>query len=220
MSDSTYKIVLADDHRLFREGVRRILQDMKGVEVTAEAADGLELLRLLRRQPVNLVILDISMPQLRGIEAATEIKATWPAVRILILTMHKDLEFLRYALAAGAEGYLLKEDADTELLAAVDAIRQGRTYITPLLAPSLTQDWVAMSRGHQPESEPSLTLRERQVLKLVAEGHSYPEIGELLSISIHTVHSHRANLMRKLGARKSADLVKYAIRKGYVSISE
>lgn len=220
MSRTPYRILLADDHRLFREGVRRILQEVEGLEVAAEAADGLELLRLLRRRPVDLVVLDVSMPHLRGIEAAAEIKASWPAVRILILTMHKDLEFLRYAVSAGAEGYLLKEDADTELLAAVDAIRRGGTYITPLLAPYLTRDWVAMTRGRQPDGDPSLTVRERQVLKLVAEGRSYPEIADLLHISIHTVHTHRANLMRKLGARKPADLVKYAIRKGYVPLSD
>lgn len=216
----TYKIVLADDHRLFRQGIRRIIEEMAGVEVVAEAGDGLELLDQVKKTRPDLVILDISMPKLRGIEAAHEIKAIQPRTRVLILTMYKDLEFLRQSMKAGVAGYLLKEDADTELIQALKAIRTGHPYITPTLAGELTRDWLAMARGRVTDPEKSLSVRERQVLKLFAEGHAYTEIAETLNISVHTVYTHRANLMRKLQARNPADLVKCAIRHGLVPLTE
>lgn len=217
---SPYKIVLADDHRLFRQGIRRIIEDMDGVEIVAEAGDGLELLDVLKFAKPDLVVLDISMPKLRGIEAAHEIKAVSPRTRILVLTMHKDLEFLRQSVKAGVEGYLLKEDADTELIKAIEAIRKGHQYITPILAGALTRDWLALARGRSAHEENNLTVREREVLKLFAEGLAYTEIADELHISVHTVYSHRANIMRKVKTRKPADLVKYAIRQGLVPLAE
>jgi DNA-binding NarL/FixJ family response regulator len=214
----SYHIVLVDDHVLFRQGLKRILEERSDLEVVGEVDCGLELLKLLERLVPDLIILDISMPNLRGLEAIHEIKMNHPEVRILILTMHKDKEYLHQALTAGAEGYLLKEDADAELFSAIDRVRRGRIYVSPKLSEGLTEDWVKMSRGdHKPSFEPEkLTTRERQVLKLIAEGKSSKEIGDLLFISVRTVEHHRANIMEKLNLKKTADLVKYAIQKGYI----
>lgn len=216
-----FNILLADDHVMFRRGVRRILQGISDVEVVGEASDGFELLELLKKTDPDLVILDISMPNLRGLEATKEIKIINPGVRVLILTMHKDREYLCHAFSAGAEGYILKEDADSELLAAVETLRKGGTYISPLLTPQLADLFVEKSMPAKAGVGPgeSLTVREREIIKLIAEGKSSKEIGSLLFISSRTVQHHRANIMRKLSIKKTADLVKYAIQKGYTEPS-
>jgi DNA-binding NarL/FixJ family response regulator len=217
---SQYRIVLADDHVMFRQGMKRILEGVPSLEVVAEASDGLKLLELLKNSLPDMVILDISMPNLRGIEATKEIKTTNSKVKVLILTMHNDKEYLYHAISAGADGYLLKEDADTELFSAIETIRHGGNYISPLLLVELANDLARTYHGDRFKApfEP-LTTREREVLKLIAEGKSSKEVASLLFISVRTVQNHRANIMRKLKIRKTADLVKYAIRKGYVSIS-
>jgi DNA-binding NarL/FixJ family response regulator len=214
----SYHIVLVDDHAMFRQGLKRILEERSGFEVVGEVDGGLELLKLLEELVPDLIILDISMPNLRGLEAIHEIKMNHANVKILVLTMHKDKEYLHQALSAGAEGYLLKEDADSELFSAIGRVRQGKKYVSPKLSEGLAEDWVKLTRGdHGPSFEPErLTIREREVLKLIAEGKSSREIGELLFISVRTVERHRANIMEKLNLKKSADLVKYAIQKGYV----
>lgn len=215
---SPFSILLADDHVMFRRGIRSIIQTIPGVEVTGEASDGFELLELLKKTTPHLVIMDISMPYLRGLEATREIKVINPEVKVLILTMHKDKEYLFHALSAGAEGYLLKEDADSELLSAIATLRKGGTYISPLLSPQLADLFMEKSRpGGEQMTAPGepLTVREREILKLIAEGKSSREIGQLLFISSRTVQHHRANIMRKLNIKKTADLVKYAIQKGY-----
>jgi DNA-binding NarL/FixJ family response regulator len=215
---ASYGIVLADDHVLVRQGLRRILEGMADLEVVGEANDGLELLNLLNQLTPHMVILDIFMPNLRGIEAIHEIKKIRPEVKVLILTMHKDKEYLYLALSAGAKGYLLKEDADKELFSAIEKIRQGKTYISPHFSEEVVDDLVRIGRGDAKaifEIDP-LTTREREVLKLIAEGKSSKEIGHLLFISVLTVNNHRANIMEKLNLNKATDLVKYAIRKGYI----
>jgi DNA-binding NarL/FixJ family response regulator len=220
--DRPFRILLADDHVMFRRGIRSLIQSMNAVEVVGEASDGLELLRLLRDINPHLVIMDISMPNLRGLEATREIKAISPGVKVLILTMHKDREYLFHALTAGAEGYLLKEDADGELISAIETLRKGGTYISPLLSAQMADIFVDKFRpGGEPLTAPEelLTVREREIIKLIAEGNSSKEIGELLFISSRTVQHHRANIMRKLNVKKTADLVKYAIQKGYVTTS-
>jgi len=211
---SSYCIILADDHALFRSGVRRILEEVPGVEVIGEAADGLELLALLKEATPNLVILDISMPRLRGLEAIREIKASHPEVQVLILTMHKDEEYLSYAMSAGAAGFLLKQDADPELLRALTTIRRGQTYFSPAISEVVSD---LLRRRQEPDGTPKevLTHREREILKLLADGKSSKEIGDLLFISLRTVQNHRANIMRKLKVRRTADLIKSAIQKGY-----
>ncbi|HYA92333.1 MAG TPA: response regulator transcription factor [Thermodesulfobacteriota bacterium] len=215
---ASYHIVLADDHVMFRQGLKRILAERSDLEVIGEVGCGLELLKLLEKLVPDLIILDISMPNLRGLEAIHDIKMNHPKVRILVLTMHKDKEYLRLAITGGAEGYLLKEDADSELFSAIDMVRRGKKYISPELSEGLAKDWIKVTRGDQkPSFEPErLTVREREVLKLIAEGKSSKEIGDVLFISARTVEHHRANIMDKLNLKKTADLVKYAIQKGYV----
>ena len=215
---SPYRIVLADDHAMFRQGITNILESAEDLEVVGEANDGLKLLELLKKVTPDMVILDISMPNLRGLEATREIKTIFPDVKVLILTMHRDKEYVYSAISAGAEGYLLKEDADTELFAAIDTIRKKGHYLSPLLSGELTHELIRTSQKGQ-LSSPSdpLTIREREVLKLIAEGIPNKEIADLLYISIRTVEHHRANIMQKLNIKKTANLVKYAIRKGYTS---
>ena len=201
-----YPIVLADDHALFRQGLRKIIEGVADLEVAGEAGDGLELLSLLQTTVPHLVILDISMPRLRGIEAVREVKKRFPEVKALVLTMHR--QYLHQALSAGAEGYLLKEDADRELFSAIDKIRQGRIYISPRLREELAEDEV-------PVPEP-LSARETEILNLIAGGKSNREIAEILFISVRTVEAHRATILSKLNLRNTADLVRYAIEKGFV----
>lgn len=213
-----YRIILADDHVLLRQGLKRILEGIPDLEVVGEANDGIDLLALLRHVTPHLIILDISMPKLRGLEAIHEIKSILPDTNILILTMHKDKEYLYLALTAGAKGYLLKEDADRELFKAIEKIRQGKTYFSPYFSEELINDWTHLGKEDAKaisELDP-LTLREREVLKLIVEGKSNKEMADLLFISVRTVERHRANMMEKLNLKKSTDLVKYAIQKGYI----
>jgi len=206
----TYTIVLADDHAMFREGIRKIIERIEDVSVSAEVNDGLELLELLKKSWPNMVILDISMPNLRGLEAIREIKKSYPQVKILVLTMHKKREFIRQALSDGADGFLLKEDAGGELIRAVRAIRNGGMYLSPLLSSVLT------SLALEEDKTEILTMREREVLKLIAEGKRTKDIAEALFISPYTVRRHRANIMEKLNLNNLADLVKYAISQTYI----
>lgn len=212
-----YKIVLADDHSLFRNGLKRILAEREDLTVMGEVGNGLDLLQRLKSLDPHMIVLDISMPGLRGIEAISEIRASNRYVKILILTMHKEPDYLIGAISAGADGYLLKEDAERDLFAAIDAIRAGGIFVSPLIAEESMEDWVQIRRGARAISSPgSLTVREREVLKLIAEGKSSRQIGELLCISHRTVERHRANMMEKLNVKKTADLVRYAFRKGHI----
>jgi DNA-binding NarL/FixJ family response regulator len=204
-----YTIVLADDHALFRKGVKKIIEEVADLEVVGEVKDGLEILEFLKKNSPDMVILDISMPNLRGLEAAREIKGLYPQVKILLLTMHKKRDFLQQGLEAGVDGFLVKEDADTELLEAVRSIRRGEKFYSPLLSSRLAD--LASRRG---EKDP-LTKREKEVAKLLAEGKSSKEIAKLLYISIYTVRRHRDNIMKKLDLKGLADLVRYAMDQGY-----
>jgi DNA-binding NarL/FixJ family response regulator len=201
---SNYRIILADDHALIRQGLGKIIEGIGDLQVVGEAGDGVELLSLLPRLNSDMVIVDLSMPKLRGIEAIREIKKLHAKVKILVLTMHK--EYLHQALAAGAEGYLLKEDVDHELFSAIEHIRQGKVHISPCLPNEMVRGSAA---GH-------LSSREQEVLQMIAKGKSNREIGETLFISVRTVESHRASLLKKLQQSSTAGLVKYAIEKAFV----
>jgi DNA-binding NarL/FixJ family response regulator len=214
---SAYRIVLADDHVILRQGIKKIIEEAADLQVVGEARDGIELLGLLKKIPADMVILDISMPNMRGIEATREIKTAYPDIKILILTMHKKMDYAFYALAAGADGYLLKEDTEAELFSAIGQIRYGKTYVSSSLKGDLTDKLVQIQRGVGKPSLELLTIREREVLKLIAEGKSSKEIAYLLFISVYTVNNHRANIIKKLEIRRTADLVRYAIDKGYIS---
>ena len=211
-----YQIVLCDDHVMVREGIRGVIQSLPDLKVAAELGDGLELLEFMKTANPDMIILDISMPNLRGIEATKEIKRTHPQAKVLILTMYKSTEHLIRAFSAGADGYLLKENAGADLLAAIDKIRQGKTYVSPLIT-DLIGDIIVHKKGRANGSAAPLTSREIEVLTLLSEGKSSKEIAELLFISAMTVQNHRANIKKKLQVKKNADLVKYAIQKGYTS---
>jgi DNA-binding NarL/FixJ family response regulator len=208
---AAYSVVLADDHAMFREGVKKIIQQIADVTVSGEAKDGLELLELLKKSCPHLVVLDLSMPNLRGLEAIREIKRTYPQVKVLVLTMHKKKEFIRQAMRDGADGFLLKEDAGSELFRAVQTVRNGGKYLSPLLGVA----WLSLAADK--DQTEILTIREREVLKLLAEGKRTNEIAAALYISPYTVRRHRSNIMTKLDLKTLADLLKYAISKSYVS---
>lgn len=215
-----YRIVLADDHKIFRSGVKKIIDEIDRLSVVGEVGDGLELIALLKHSMPDMVILDISMPNLRGIETAREIKILNPKLKILILTMHKNKEYLYRCLAAGAEGYLLKEDTDAELFSAIKTIREDGVYISPILSMGLAEDLAKICAGTEKVPIEQLSVREREVLTLIGEGKTRKEIADILYISVHTVGHHRANILKKLNLKKTADLVKYALQKGYISDSQ
>ena len=213
-----YNIVLTDDHVMFRLGLRRIIERFSGLQVIGEAGDGLELLNLLKTQRPDLVVLDISMPGMRGLETIHEMKAIYADVRILILTVHREMEYVTAAISAGANGYLLKEDSDKQLFSAIEKIREGGIYVSPKLADNIARDWSQACRKDRsplPKEEP-LTIREREVLKLTVEGKSSKEIADILCISHRTVEHHRAHMMTKLNVRRAIDLVTYALSKKYL----
>jgi DNA-binding NarL/FixJ family response regulator len=211
------RVILADDHILVRRGLRRILEEKPNIEIAGEVGDGLELLNALNKIEPDLIILDITMPNLRGIEAIPEIRHVRPEAKVLMLTMHKEEEYLYQAISAGADGYLLKEDAEKELFSAIDSIQDGKIYISPGLADQSMQNWARLRRGEDSSyNAEELTVRQREILKMIAEGKSNKEIGDLLCISVRTVERHRANIMSKLNIRKTAELVQYALRKHYI----
>lgn len=215
-----YTIVIADDHALMREGVRNLINGVGGLKVIGEAADGISLLKLLKKKLPDMVIMDISMPGLRGIEATHEIHTHYPSVRILMLSMHKNQEFLSMSLQAGAHGYLLKEDTGDELLEAINRLKSGNTYLSAKVAAELSTEILDICRNPQIKQPDALTHRERQVLKLIAEGHTDRQISDVLFISFRTVQRHRFNIREKLKLKHTADLVRYAIGHGYTSESE
>ena len=208
-----FKIVVADDHIMFRQGIRGIIDQLEDVCIVGEAGDGLELLEFLKKSPPDLIILDISMPNLRGLEAAREIKRLYPEVKILILTMHKKKQFIRQALLDGADGFLLKEEPGSELIRAVQTIRKEEMYLSPMLSTMLAS--IVLEK----EEIDTLSNREREVLKLLAEGKKAQEIAQALYISAFTVRRHRHNIMKKLNIQTLADLVKYAISHEYVIVN-
>jgi DNA-binding NarL/FixJ family response regulator len=212
----SFRIVLADDHVLFRQGVKRLIEEVPGLAVIGEASDGLELLNLLQRVTADLIVLDISMEGLQGIEASRQIRKLYPQTKILILTMHKNKEYLHHAMTAGASGYLLKEESDEELFTAIETIRRGETYVTRRLTGPGAEGLSSKTEGKKPDLSEPLTAREREIVKFIAEGKSNSAIASVLHISVRTVENHRANIMKKLEIKRTADLVRYAIQRGVV----
>ncbi len=215
----SYRVILADDHALVRKGIRMLIEEESSLEVIGEVGDGIELIDLLKEKTPDLILLDISMPNLRGIEAIPEIFKIHPQVKIFILSMHKNEQYLCSALSAGAKGYLLKEDSDTELLPAIEEVMRGKLCISKQFE-DFIDDPIDVCKERMTSSAQTLSPRERQILKLVAEGETNKDIGEILKISKRTVEHHRASIMKKLSVNKTADLVKYAISEGYLSPNE
>lgn len=208
---SSLRVLLADDHALVRAGMRALLAELPGIEVVAETGDGREALRLVRERKPDIALLDISMPELNGLEVVGRIARDHPNTRAIILSMHGDDESVRRALVAGAAGYLLKNSDRRELELALRAVARGDTW----LSPSLTKRVVAMyMQGASPDAV--LTPRQREVLQLVAEGHSNKEIASRLNVALKTVETHRTELMDRLGIHGVASLVRYAIQVGLV----
>jgi len=201
-----YRIVLADNHVMVRQGLGRLIEGVAGLAVVGEAGDGNELLSLLSTVTPHMVLLDLSLPNHRGIEAVRGIKTEYPLVKILILTMLRG--YSHQAMSAGADGYLLKDDSDRDLFFAIENVRQGIFYLSPRLTGELSGDGV-------PSTE-QLSRRGKEVLKLIAKGKTNKEIAEILFIGVRTVESHRAAIFNKLKLKNTADLVKYAMQKGYV----
>jgi DNA-binding NarL/FixJ family response regulator len=207
------RILIADDHGIVRSGLRLLLERQSDMEVVAEADDGVEAVRNALAERPDLCILDVAMPRMTGLQATHEIKSHAPEVNVLILSMHDDERYLFEALRAGASGYVLKREADQELVDAARAVVRGEAFLTNAAERSLIRDW--MADGSTGPTEP-LTPREQEVIKLIAEAHTNAQIAEILHLSEKTVESHRANLLRKLGMRDRVELVRYAIRRGLV----
>ena len=212
-----YCIILADDHTMMREGIKSMIDAVPGLAVTGETGDGLQLLKMLKTSLPDMVILDISMPGMRGIEAAREIHSLYPEIHILMLSMHKSEDFLSMSLEAGAKGYLLKEDSGDELLLAIERIRKGETYLSGKLAREFPSGIISICQGEFKAAPDPLTPRERQILQMIAEGHTDRQIGDRLCISVRTVHHHHAKIRSKLNLKHTAELVKYAIARGYTT---
>ena len=210
------RVVVADDHVLFRQGMKKLLEEMPGVEVIGEAGDGLELLNLLKGLDPDIVLVDISMPNIRGIEAAHEIRTLYPHTKVLILTMHRAKEYLYHSISAGAHGYLLKEDSDIELFSAIETIRNGGIYVSQSLSGEMAGDLSRLIQGKANGIGERLSIRETEVMKLISEGKTNNEIGDILSISPRTVETHRAHILEKLKLKGTADIVRYAIENGIV----
>jgi DNA-binding NarL/FixJ family response regulator len=206
------KVVIADDHGIVRSGIRLLLERQPDLEVVAEAADGIEARDTVIRERPDLAILDVKMPGLTGLQATREIKSQVPEVSILILSMHDDERYLFEALKAGASGYVLKSQADTDLLDAIRSVERGEPFLSPAAQQALIRD--VLERGEQAGSE--LTPREEEIVKMVAEANTSREIAEMLHLSEKTVENHRANAMKKLGMRDRVELVRYAIRQGLI----
>jgi len=219
---SPIRILLADDHALVRAGIRSLLQNIGEVEVVAEADDGREALKLVASLQPDIVLMDIAMPNLNGLEAAARVAKEFPNVRVIILSMYANEEYVLQSLRAGAAGYLLKGARAAELELAVASVARGGTYLSPAASKHVIVDYVQRAGGdavpNQDERNPAerLTSRQREILQLIAEGHSTKEIAHTLNISVKTAESHRTQLMERLGIHDIAGLVRYAIRAGLI----
>jgi two-component system, NarL family, response regulator NreC len=215
---SKVRIVLGDDHTLVRHGLRKILEEQKDWTVVAEASDGREAVRQALSLQPDVVVLDIGMPLLNGIEATRQIARRFTSINILILSMHAEEAYITQAMKAGARGYLLKDSADTDLIRAVVAVAAGKSFFSPAVAKVMLDDYVRhlAEKGIVDRFE-SLSEREREIFQLIAEAHSNKEIADLLSVSTATVETHRAHILQKLDVHNTAELVLYAVRRGVIS---
>lgn len=213
-----YRIVIADDHRIVRQGLRSLVEQENDLEVVGMAANGRQALQMTRRLKPNVVIMDISMPDLNGIDATTQIVNEVSGVKIIALSMHSEKQLIDGMLRAGAAGYLLKESAFEELIKAIRIVCTGKKYLSPDVTDIVLRDYLNPSIDNSYPTTPDLTLREREVLQLIVEGCATREVANRLNISIKTVESHRSRIMNKLGLHTVAELTKYAVRRGITSL--
>lgn len=213
-----HKVVIAEDHTILREGLRALLSAASDLEVVGEAADGRQAIRLVKELRPDLILTDLSMPKMNGVEAIREIKRRAPDTKVLALTVHKAEEFILEVLQAGADGYILKDASSKELTLAIKSVLGGKRYLSPSVSQMVIEGYLE-GRKSMPSSSPwdTLTKREREILKLIAEGHKNKEIADYLYISVKTVEKHRANLMKKLDLHSAAALTAYAMERGLVT---
>ena len=213
-------VLIADDHAIVRAGIKSLLEGYDDIEVVGEASSGWEAIEQATRLCPDVVLMDIAMGDLSGLEATQEIKERTPAVNVLALTMHDREEFFFAMLKAGAMGYILKESEPDELLAAIRAVHQGEAFLAPSVTKAVLEDYLTQGLSQTPSRYDRLTLREKEVLRLSAEGHSTREMANMLHLSMKTIEKHRINLMRKLELNNLSELIKYAIRKGLIEVDD
>ena len=213
---ASLRIVIVDDHAVVRRGVRALLESQPGWEVAAEATTGREAVALAKQLQPDIVVLDLSLPELNGLEATRQILRESPRTEVLVLTMHHSEELARNVLQVGARGYVLKSDADENLIAAVDSLRQHKPFLTSTVTEFVLDDYLRRTDVEERVPRAIVTVRERELLQLLAEGKSNKEAASALGVSVKTIEAHRANLMRKLHLRSVSDLVRYAIRNNIV----
>lgn len=215
---SLLRILIADDHPFVRTGLRHVLEEHPEFKIAGEAADGREAVRLAEQEHPDVAVLDIGMPNLNGIEAARQISESLPGVSIIMLSMHSDEAYVLRSLKAGARAFLLKQSAESDLIAAVKAVSQGKSFFSPAISQMLLEDYMRQIRDRDVEdSYDLLTPREREILQMIAEGKSNKEMANQLQLSLYTVETHRANLMEKLDLHTVPELILYAVRKGVIA---
>lgn len=214
------KILLADDHVMIRAGIRLVIGEMNGYQVVGEADDGQQAVELALKFKPDIVLLDIAMPRLNGLDAAERILRDCPNTKIAILSMYSNEQYVKRAIQIGASAYLLKKSAVAELELAFNAILRGERYLSPPVADLLVNEFLNTRQESNTENNTVLTSREREIVQLIAEGHSNQEIADQLSLSVHTIRTHRGNLMQKLGLHNQADIVRYAIQAGLIQPPE
>lgn len=211
-----YRILLADDHVLIRHGIKNITQKDEKFRVVGEVGNGKELMDFLKTSEVEIIILDISMPGIGGMEAIGLVKRQYPLVKILMLTMHKNKQYFYNAMSAGADGYLMKDDSDEQLLVALNKILSGKSYISPSMTDDFADDVISMYRNEKKSPFQEMTKREKEILQFVVQGYTSKKIAKQLNLSQRTIDHHRSNLLRKFKRKNSVDLVNYAVRNGFV----
>jgi DNA-binding NarL/FixJ family response regulator len=216
---SKIKVLIADDHALMREGIRALLRTYDDVEVVGEARDGSETLEKAPALTPDVILVDVAMPGLGGLEVTPELRRLCPQAKVLVLTQYDNREYVFRMLRAGAAGYVLKKAAATELVSAIRAVQRGERFLDPSIAAAVIEGYLRKGeQGHTDDAYDSLTDREKQVLKLIAEGNTNKQIAEKLGISVKTAMAHRANIMGKLDVHNRSDLIKFAIRKGLIQV--
>ncbi len=220
MNMGKIRVMICDDHTILREGIRLLLNSQPDIEVVAEAVDGREAVEKARTVKPDVILMDIAMPFLNGLEATKQIRRDNPSARVLVLTMYESDEYVAQMLEAGAAGYVLKKVAGSELVYALRAVYQGEAFLYPSITKRLVEDYLRrVESGQERDTFDGLTDREREVLQLIAEGHTNKEIADMLNLSVRTVQNHRAHIMEKLGMHDRGELIKYAIQKGIIELS-
>lgn len=210
------RVLIADDHSLVREGIIAFLKCTEDIEVVAEASDGLEAIEKALKFRPDIILMDISMPKLGGLEATVEIRKSDPSIKILVLSQYDDKEYISRFLKAGVSGYLLKRAVGSDLVSAIRAVRDGETYLYPAVASKVVNSYLGKEGMPAEDGYDGLTDREKQVLKLIAEGHSHKEAADMLKISTKTVVVHQTNILEKLGLSNRSELIRYALSRGII----